>query len=228
MISSPLVSNVKNLCFNFWFDIRVSLCLNSLFLVKSFYQVDAGIKYMKVETEVGDNSDSREAVWEVRPEHGRDEWQVGRVNIMKPENFKILISAARSDKLLGYVAIDDFEFVFDGEYCTIMPPEAAPGPGPTPTPSPAPGASFPDCKFESDECGWVIDNFDAMKWYRTNAGELIGAGLDSPNEDKDGNFIYVSARNGSEGSSTIFATPMVEKSTVQGCMRFYFSLNVSI
>ena len=67
----------------------------------------------------------------MRPEHGRDEWQVARVNIQKPENFKIIISAQRKGTgiaVLGYVAIDDFEFVFDGDYCTIMPPEAAPGP----------------------------------------------------------------------------------------------------
>ena len=80
---------------------------------------------------MGDNPDSREVLWEVRPEHGRDEWQVARVNIQKPENFKIIISAQRKGTgiaALGYVAIDDFEFVFDGDYCTIMPPEAAPGP----------------------------------------------------------------------------------------------------
>ena len=65
----------------------------------------------------------------MRPEHGRDEWQVARVNIQKPENFKIIISAQKKEQnfALGYVAIDDFEFVFDGDYCTIMPPEAAPG-----------------------------------------------------------------------------------------------------
>lgn len=66
----------------------------------------------------------------MRPEHGRNEWQVGRVNIQKPENFKILISAQRKGEgvaSLGYVAIDDFEFIFDGEYCSTMPPEAAPG-----------------------------------------------------------------------------------------------------
>ena len=94
-----------------------------------FFKVDAGINYLKIETEVGDNPDSREVLWEVRPEHGRDEWQAARVNIQKPENFKILISTQKKEAnfALGYVAIDDFEFVFDGDYCTTMPPEAAPG-----------------------------------------------------------------------------------------------------
>ena len=101
------------------------------------------------------------------------------------------------------------------------------GPGPTTTSTPAPSATFPDCKFEASTCGWVIDTYDAMRWYRTNTAELLGIGYDSPKEDYDEKFIYVNALNGSEGSSTIFGTPMVEKTTVEGCMKFHFSLNVS-
>ena len=101
------------------------------------------------------------------------------------------------------------------------------GPGPTTSSTPAPSATFPDCTFETGECGWVIDTYDDMLWYTTNTAELLGLGLDSPKEDFDGNFIYVNAFNGSKESSTIFGTPMVEKTTLQGCMNFHFSLNVS-
>ena len=74
----------------------------------------------------------------------------------------------------------------------------------------------------------MIDTYDAMRWYMTNTAELLGIGYDSPKEDYEERFIYVNALNGSEGSSTIFGTPMVEKTTVEGCMKFHFSLNVSI
>ena len=74
----------------------------------------------------------------------------------------------------------------------------------------------------------MIDTYDDMLWYTTNAAELLALGLDSPKEDFDGKFIYVNALNGSKESSTIFGTPMVEKTTLQGCMNFHFSLNVSI
>ena len=102
------------------------------------------------------------------------------------------------------------------------------GPGPTTSPTPAPSATFPDCTFETGPCGWVVDTYDDMRWYTTNTAELLGLGYDSPKEDFKGNFIYVNALNGSQESSTIFGTPMVEKTTLEGCMNFHFSLNVSI
>ena len=74
----------------------------------------------------------------------------------------------------------------------------------------------------------MIDTNDAMRWYTTNTAELLGLGYDSPKQGHEDKFIYVNALNGSEGSSTLFGTPMVEKTTVEGCMKFYFSLNVGL
>ena len=89
----------------------------------------AGIKYLKILTGVGENASNKILLWKVQPKHGLEDWQVGRVNLPKyEEDYRIVVTTSRSDKSTGYVAIDDFEFVFDGEYCTTMPPEAAPGP----------------------------------------------------------------------------------------------------
>ena len=131
----------------------------------------------------------------------------------------------RSEAFLGYVAIDDFEFKFDGQECTTQPEVANPTTTTTPATT-APHETFPGCKFETDACGWFIDGATDMKWYITNTENLTSEGHDSPKNDFEGNFIYVNALKGEENSTTIFATEMKD-SPVEGCMEFFFNIYVS-
>ena len=61
------------------------------------------------------------------PKNGVSEWTLGRVNIPKSVlDYKVVVTAKRSNKVLGYVAIDDFEFIVDEEGCSTLPDIAAP------------------------------------------------------------------------------------------------------
>ena len=63
-----------------------------------------------------------------------------------------------------------------------------------------------------------------MKWRKTNKEELDREGLESPNYDNEGLFIYVGAA-GPENGTTSLATPMGQ-SPVAGCLTFQFSMTV--
>ena len=189
--------------------------------------MNAGIRYLQIETEVKDDPNTRQVAWFFTPDNGKDEWQFGRVNLKRGQPYKIVITAHRSNALLGYVAVDDFDFEFNGEECTIMPENARPTtPTSTSPTTSVPQGTFPDCKFEHDTCGWVINEFADMKWKITNTEELAQSGEDSPKGDFDGNFIYVNAATGNLSSNTILATEMREN-PVEGCLIFFFSLFVS-
>ena len=210
-ISSPLITNLDSLCFNFWFDVRQ----------------DAGIRYLQVETEIDDNDKTRELIWDFRPEHAGDTWDVGRVYIKRSAAYKIVITAQRSEKLLGYVAIDDFEFKYDGQECTTLPEIAIP---PTPTAAPTTTQSLPTlpgCKFEEDTCGWFIDEFTPMQWVITNTKSLQDQEIEGPKSDFDGNFLFVNALKGNNTSKTILGSPFVENATVSACFKFRFNLKVA-
>jgi len=125
-MSSPKVENIADkLCFNFWFDVRV----------------DAGIKYLQIETEVKDDPNTRQIAWHLTPDHGVDNWQVGRVSVKRGQPYKIVITTQRSNAALGYVAIDDFEFIYGTEDCSIMPELARPTTTTTTTTPPSSSSS---------------------------------------------------------------------------------------
>ena len=65
-----------------------------------------------IETEVYDDTDTREVHWDLRPVHFSDAgWQYGKVDIRRSDPYKIIITTERNDRgITGYVAIDDFEF----------------------------------------------------------------------------------------------------------------------
>ena len=131
----------------------------------------------------------------------------------------------------GFAALDAVSFNYDlTEECPPQPTEAGittPRPDSTTTPPPA-GDKFPDCKFEGNTCGWVEDEFSNMKWMITNVADLTDEGIyDSPKEDYDGHFLYVSAKDGHDTDSTTLATRMLN-TTVTGCLQFYFNIYVSL
>ena len=126
---------------------------------------------------------------------------------------------ADNNKKTGYAALDSIKFESSPE-CEIIPPAADPSQSTTTTPP----LTFPACQFEKDECGWVKEDGAVMKWRRTNKLELEGEGLDSPNYDYKGLFIYVGAA-GPENGTTSLATPM-GTSPVAGCLTFQFSMTV--
>ena len=183
-----------------------------------------------IETEVYDDTDTREVHWDLRPVHFSDAgWQYGKVDIRRSDPYKIIITTERNDRgITGYVAIDDFEFKFNGEYCITEPEDAIPPTTTTSVSTTAPHGYFPDCNFNDNGiCGWFIDEFTSMRWQIANSSFLSDVEEDDkPNNDKDGSFIYVNARNGNETSKTIFSTEM-QNGTVEGCLFFDFSINVS-
>ena len=126
---------------------------------------------------------------------------------------------ADNTETTGYAALDSIKFESRPE-CETLPPAADPGQSTTSTPP----LTFPACQFEKDECGWVMEEGSVMKWRRTNKAELDGEGLDSPNYDNEGLFIYVGAA-GPENGTTSLATPMGQ-SPVAGCLTFQFSMTV--
>ena len=159
------------------------------------------------------------------------------------ESYKIVVTAVRGDKGEGYVAIDDFEFKVDEDICETIPVEAVPNPTnpPTDIPTDAPD-KFPDCRFEEDTCGWVVDDSQSLVWMRTQVSDLTQMGYDAPKRDHDGNhvafkmyfptnffkgfFMYVSAKHGQEDDHPTIESPT--EGEVSGCMIFYFSIFVSI
>ena len=127
---------------------------------------------------------------------------------------------ADNDKKTGYAALDSIKFESSPE-CPTLPPSANPAQSTTAPP----GLTFPDCQFEEDECGWVKEEEAVMKWRRTNKLELESEGLESPNYDDNGRFIYVGAA-GPENGTTTLGTPM-GSSPVEGCLTFHFSMTVT-
>ena len=129
----------------------------------------------------------------------------------------------------GYAAIDSVAFDYDtNEKCETLPPEADTRPDTTPTPTTthAPTNTFPNCNFNSNECGWVIDSFSSMKWMITDVNDLTDMGYDAPKYDYDQRFLYVSARDGNASDKTTLSTEM-KSETVSGCLKFHFNIFVS-
>ena len=138
-----------------------------------------------------DNPDTRQIAWHFTPDHGVDAWQTGRVNLQRGQPYKIVITAQRSNALLGYVAIDDFEFKFNAEDCSLMPEIARPTTTTTTTTPPTTPYPKPitDCTFEDvNLCGWNIDMelnvTDRFHFERKN-GEENGA-IFNPDSDHNG------------------------------------------
>ena len=126
----------------------------------------------------------------------------------------------------GFAAVDSIVFNYDTSMkdCDTLPPSADVGSSSTPT---QPANSFPDCKFEESECGWIIDEHANMKWVRTRNQDLADMGYDGPSEEWDGYFMYVSARDGYADDMSTLSTVM-QPTAVKGCMSFQFSIFVSI
>ena len=137
-----------------------------------------------------------------------------------------MFQVERSAESSGFAAIDSIKFDYDPSMkdCSIMPPEAGVGSSTTTPTQPADG--FPDCKFEENECGWIIDTEDNMKWMITRNQDLADMGYEGPSEDWDGYFMYISARDGFADDISTLSTVM-HPSAVKGCMSFQFSILVS-
>ena len=61
-VSSPLVKNEQDVCFNFWFDVRVKYFTGNhinIDLQINLLQEDAGIKFLKIETEIADDDNTK-------------------------------------------------------------------------------------------------------------------------------------------------------------------------
>ena len=151
----------------------------------------AGIKYLKILTGVGENASNKILLWKVQPKHGLEDWQVGRVNLPKyEEDYRIVVTTSRSDKSTGYVAIDDFEFNYVDEPCSLEPPAATPPTTTTTTTTTTTPIESMNCDFQDKNlCGWTIDdNTNAtgrFHFERKNGDEiLIIAGL--PDKDHTG------------------------------------------
>ena len=155
------------------------------------FKVDAGIKYLQIETEVKDDPNTRQIAWHLTPDHGVDSWQVGRVSVKRGQPYKIVITTQRSNAALGYVAIDDFEFIYGTEDCSIMPELARPTTTTTTTtpPSTPQPEDIVNCSFEDvNLCGWNIDlelNQTERFHFERKNGEENGGAFE-PDSDHNG------------------------------------------
>ena len=159
---------------------------------KPCFQIDAGIKYLQIETEVKDDPNTRQIAWFLTPDHGTDSWQVGRVNLHRGQQYKIVITTKRSNIGLGYVAIDDFEFKFNPEECTILPNFAKPTTTTTTPPTTPNPEDIVDCNFEDvNLCGWSIDQelneTDRFHFERRNGNEIPLGLLPTADHNNDKN-----------------------------------------
>ena len=67
-----------------------------------------------------------------------------------------------------------------------------------------------------------------MKWMITTVGDLTEEGIDDhPQFDYDGQFLYVSGKDGHDTDSITLATPMLNV-PVTGCLQFLFNIEVRI
>ena len=124
--------------------------------------------------------------------------------------------------------MDSIIFYSDASHkCETLPPEADLRPvTTTSTTTNKPTNTFPNCNFESNECGWVIDSFSSMKWMITDVHDLTDMGYDAPKYDYDKRFLYVSARDGNASDMTTLSTEM-KSEIVSGCLKFHFNIYVS-
>ena len=142
------------------------------------------------------------------------------------------MTAVRGDINDGYVALDDFSFRTNEEFCSIKPDNATPttttAPTPTPTPTPKPHNPLPNCDFESDTCGWELFGM-AFHWERTDSKTLTEGGHDSPLNDHEGKFLYAEAKLGEEEETASLMSPIEmnrNEMNITACMFFYYSLYV--
>ena len=84
---------------------------------------------------------------------------------------------------------------------------------------------FPDCQFETDYCGWEVEEKVNMRWRRTKSQELEEEDLDGPIDDYEGYFVYVGAAEGARNDTAALSTPLVQ-TPVTGCLQFFFSAAV--
>ena len=164
--------------------------LHDIKYVHILLQANAGINFLKIQTGIGEDASSKAILWKVFPEHGLENWQVGQVNVQRSKDYKIVFSAQRNNLAIGYVAIDDFEFNYVDEPCSLEPPAATPPTTTTTTTTTTTPIESMNCDFQDKNlCGWTIDdNTNAtgrFHFERKNGDEiLIIAGL--PDKDHTG------------------------------------------
>ena len=172
-------------------------------------------------------------LWYISPDHGVSAWTIGRVRVESADNYKIVITAMRSNKFLGFVAIDDFEFVTsDVSSCSTLPDVASPSSPAPPSTTASPGG-LQDCTFQSGLCGWSVDQeLNDTQWFyfkREFGDELTAGGL-GPGEDHEQStaayFLWADATLGKPDTNTAISSPIVATSS-QVCFEFWFDLKVS-
>ena len=102
-----------------------------------------------------------------------------------------MIHAHRGDINEGYIALDDFTFRANEEFCSIKPTDADPAitttEAVTSTTS-KPSNTFPNCQFEAGTCGWELFG-EAFHWITTDSQSLQDGDHDRPSGDYKGNTI---------------------------------------
>ena len=191
---SPLISDMPDFCFHFYFQIKVSILLSKygrFYLILPFYtfvlQPKEGIKALQV-FKVNDKSNEEILLWSLLDDY-YDHWEFGQVHVQNPDHpFRLIIKTIRNGNSEGYTAVDDFAIETYPEKCQIIPEGATP-------PNPPPKNQ---CDFQDDLCGWV--HRDAVFTFNRTSGQILSdSGIEGPLTDhtqsKDSESFYFVKNN---------------------------------
>jgi hypothetical protein len=124
-------------------------------------------------------------IWQLSSENGY--WDIGEVQVTKAK--RIIFEATCSSVCSpGYIVVDEILVEPHLDECRTVPAEAAPSPATTTSASP--GGTWPECDFETDQCGWnAAVELNDTRWFhfvRTN-GLQHEAGILAPRTDHNNN-----------------------------------------
>lgn len=103
------------------------------------------------------------------------------------------MTAVRGEINDGYVALDDFSFATNEEFCSTKPEDATPTTSTTPPITPTttiPHKQLPNCNFDEDTCGWELFGLLDFKWEITDSKTLAEGGHDAPSSDHSGMTLH--------------------------------------
>ncbi|KAL0267745.1 UNVERIFIED_CONTAM: hypothetical protein PYX00_009926 [Menopon gallinae] len=163
---------------------------------------------------INDKEDGTDTeIWSLSGEAGNS-WYPAEVPISCPNTFRILLVGQVGRNNLGDIAIDDMSLIPGA--CPISPQIAAVEPG--------------DCRFESDECGWVNssprERVDDIDWDRISGQATRPVLNDHTLGTEKGYFMTLAKSNIQRpGSRAWLVSKEIRAQTKPRCLSFWYMLN---